>query len=736
MRKVRVLGAGAALVAATVLVLGPSGAVGTPDVPTNGGDPDGYVVGQSPYSTVYEPPPGVIAGNPSVDTFDEVDQAGLPRKRAQLFWGSNEDVASAASVASMVNSYDGGHTFPSGVNQTAGAGWFTKLRDGSILGVEFIPDSVIDEHSLKLVTRRSTDGGKTYRRELATFTTDKTLDPTKFDRGIRVHRDLFYAKDGSLLLTYYTRYPGDPLFRSELARSTDNGRTWTRFATIATQTDNRSMGETGVARAANGDLVAVHRTALGASSTTDWLYTNRSGDDGRTWTTPKPVEVTTATGEARPPTGIMPVLRLLPNGIMTMTWGRPDNWIAISPDGLGARWEQAQLTYVNYPRVNQAFQRSHGSSGNGAHAAVGSNRVLVVGDNCAPSWGCPETDAGFHTDGNYRVWKKFVDVVGPGTGKIDLLGKHIKKKVAVQTTMDARAPRLPEMSPLGAVDGSTEWASAAVGRQRTGTYTVTLDRTYSLTKAGLSLRPGEPAEATIEASVDGTTWRPVVTTGEITTYALRYYDVARVPAKYVRVTVTDRQAAYLNELELYSSVDSFENDPVGQVPRGYTNVIGAEVSDFDVDDSRHIMRLVDAWTDKTGRADRVTPAKPKQDWEFRVNSVGYARNFGFTVLGEQGQPAYQLRVGADGALARYDTVARVWQPLTPANAAPQRKWHTIKVVATLEHAEVFLNGQSVGTVAPSTPGSTGLGGHSFTTTSAASQYDHFLIDDVEQDNPA
>lgn len=734
MRKAKVLPCGAALLAAAVLVIGPSSAGGVPAEPTDGGDPNGYVLAQHPYSTVFEPAPGMIAGNPLLETFDEVDAAGLPRKRAQLTWASNEDVATAASVASMVNSYDGGFTFTSGITQDAGAGWYTRLRDGGILGVEFIPDSVIDSHRARLVTRRSLDGGRTWRKELATFTTDGTFDATKFDRGIRVHRDILHATDGSLLMTYYTSYVGDPLFRSELARSTDNGRTWRRYATIATQTDDRSMNESGVARAANGDLVAVHRTSLGTTLTTDWLYTNRSSDDGRTWTTPRPLQVTTASGEPRPPTGVMPVLRLLPNGIMTLTWGRPDNWVAISPDGLGNSFEQAQLTYVNHPRVNQSFQRTHGSSGNGAHGVVAANRVLVVGDNCAPSWGCPETDAGFHTDGNYRVWKKFVDIVGPGVGKIDLLGKHTKKKVTVATDMDARVKGLPETNPLGPLDGSTEWAASAVGKRKTGTYTLTLDRTYLLTKAGLSLRPGRPSAATVEVSEDGRAWQPVVRTGDLTSYALKYYDIDRVAAKYVRVTVTDRQAAFLNELELYSDVDSFENDPVGQVPRGYTNAVGATVTDFDTDDSRHLLRLVDAWTDRSGRAEWVSAPKPKQDLEFRVNSIGYPRIFGFSVRGENGKPAFQFRVGSDGALGWYDGAA--WKALTAPGAAPQKQWHTIAVRATVDSAEVFLDGVSAGRVDPTTPGVTGLAGHTFNTSAIASQYDHFLIDDVRQSNPA
>lgn len=732
MRKARLLCLAVAATTAVGLLIGPSGAAGVPVTPASGGDPNGYVIGQQPHRTVHEPAPGVIAGNALVEAFDGVDKAGLPQRQVQLTWQSNEDVASANNVSSMMQSYDGGYTFPSGINSDAASGWYAKLRDGSRFGVEFIPDSVIDTHRVKLITRRSTDGGKTYRRELATFTTDGTFDPTKFDRGVRIHRDLFYAKDGSLLLGYYTTYVGDPGYRSELARSTDNGRTWQRYATVATQTDGRWMGETGMTRAINGDLVAVHRTGQAGGANIGPLYTNRSTDDGRTWTSPVPIKITTASGEPAPATGVMPVLRLLPNGIMTLTWGRPDNWIAISPDGMGTSFEQAQTTYVNYPTVNAAFQRNHGSSGNGAHAAVGSNRVIIAGDNCAPSWGCPETDAGFTVDGEYRVWTRLVDVVAPGVGKIDLLGKYRKEKISVRTDLDARNPKLPEMSPLGAIDGSTDWASSAVGRGRTGTYTLTLDRTYTLTRAGLALHPGEKSKATVEVSVDGTAWEPVVRTGEITSYALKYFDIDGVAAKYVRVRVDDRHKAFLNELELYSTVDSFENDPVGQVPRGYTNAVGATVTDFDTDDSRRMLRLVDPWIDRTSGITWESASAAEQNLEFRVNSIGYARSFSFVTRGADGAPAFQFNVGSDGSIGWYDATTRQWTKLTAAGVAPQKKWHTLRVEATLTSAEVFLNGTSVGTVGPTTPGVTGLAGHSFGTSGTTSQYDHFLIDDVEQ----
>ncbi|WP_162606694.1 discoidin domain-containing protein [Jiangella asiatica] len=729
----------AGLVAA--VVPSSTGSSGDVDVPTDGGDPNGYVIGQHDHSTVFEPVPGVIAGNALVEAFDDVDADGLPTRRVQMTWQSNEDVAAADSEASMIHSDDGGFTFPSGVNTDTGAGWFSKLRDGSIIGVEFIPRRVIDDHTVELIARRSTDNGRTWKDLPSTFTTDLSFDESKFDRGIRVHRDIFYAADGSLLMTYYTTYAGDPGYRTELARSTDGGRTWHRYATVATFTDGVWMGESGIARAANGELVAVHRTGTPGGANVGLIYTNRSSDDGRTWSRPQPLQITTASGEPAPTTGVMPVLRLLPNGIMTLTFGRPDNWIAISPDGLGHSFEQAQTTYVNHPRVNASFQRFHGSSGNGAHAVVGANRVLVVGDNCAPSWGCPETDAGFTIDGEYRVWKKFVDVVAPNVGKIDLLGKYEAGTVTIDTDMNHADARLPETGPLGAIDGSADWASAAVqGRPRgDGTYTVTLDRTYTLNQIGLHLQYGAPSAARVEVSTDGETWTEVLDTGTVTTYALRYFELPDVEASQVRVTVadTDPQALeFLGELELYSTVDSFENDPVGQVPRGYTSAIGATVTDFDVDDSRHVMRLTDAWIDKIASARWSSDPADEQSLAFRVNSIGYARSFAFTVLGSTADaedvPAYHLNVGSDGSIGWYSYETQIWTKLAPAGTAPQRVWHELRVDATLDGAEVFLGGESIGTVEPSTLGITALTGHRFASSGTSSHYDHFLIDDVEQ----
>lgn len=727
---------------ATAAAAVPAGVTGppVPDTARSGGNPNAAVIGQQKYSTVYEGVPGEIAGNTFVDAIDGLDENGRPSRNVLLSWQANEDVAEVDSERTLVRSVDNGHSFPSGHGEGI-SGIYRKLSDGAVLGVEFIPAQYLDTHRVMLLQKRSTDGGRTWATEQAMFTTDKTFDTTRFDRGIRVHGEVLEDAQGNLLMTYYTGYVGDSAGSAELAISRDKGRTWQRHATIFAPQGTRSFNETGISWAVNGELVAVARSHVGA--TVSQMYTSRSGDGGATWSAPATVTITTASGEAAPQTGVMPTLNLLPNGIMSLTFGRPDNWVAISPDGLGRRFEQAQVTYVNFPDQDTGvFQRHHGSSGNGASAVVGSNRILQVGDNCAPSWGCPATDSGFHIDGEYRVWKKFVDINAPGVGRIDLLSKFHSGQITVDTDMTGTNPAVPETRPVGAIDGSTDRGASAVKPGASGTYTLNLDRVYTLTRAGLSLRPGLPSSAIVEVSTDRAQWTKVVDTGAITTYALRYYPISNVAAKHVRVTVTDPGAALavLNEIELHSAADSFENDAVGYVPRGYSNAIGATVTNKDLGGDGHALRLADAWTDKIAQATWVSAAAPRQNLKFRFQSIGYARSLSFITNGVNASgatvAAFQIAVQSDGRLAWYSASTKEWTKFTTAaQAIPQKQWHGLEVRATLTAAQVFLDGTQVGTVPLTTTGVTALTGHTFSTSGTTPTYDNFVIDDVEQTNP-
>ena len=710
------------------------------DTPTSGTDPEGYAIQQQQPTTVFEPGPNVIAAAPLADAFDAVDASGRPTRSVLLSWTANSDVATVDGVRPLITSADRGYTFPSGQYTGGIGGFYAQLHDGTILGVGFIPAKVVDVHTAQLTEQLSRDGGQTWQTRLATFTTDKTFDPARFDRGLRVDRDITVRPNGDLLLTYYTAYRGESAGTSELAISHDQGRTWQRYATIFPPQGTRTFNETAVSYNVAGDLVAVARSHVG--STLSGMYTSRSTDGGLTWSPATPVQISTATGDPAPVTGIMPDLRLLPNGVLALMWGRPDNWVAISPDGLGTTFADAQVIYHNYPDQDTgAYQRSHGSSGNGALAVVNSNRMLAVGDNCAASWGCPPADSGYQVDGKYRVWKKFVDVVTPGVGKIDLLDKYLNGTMKISTDLTSTDRRLPAMRPVGAIDGSTDWGSSAVRRDGSGpgTYTLTLDRTYQLTKAGLSLHVGRPSAATVEVSTDGQAWQRVVDTGPLTSYAVKYFPVDGVAAKYVRVTVHDPSAegTFLNEIELYSNADSFENDAVGYVPRGYTNAVGATVTDVNTAAGEsHALLLADAWNDKIAQATWASAPAAEQDLSFRYNSIGYARRFDFitngTLVDGSTVNAYQLSAMSDGSIAWFSNATKTWTKLTAPGAAPQKVWHTITVSATLTGAQVSLDGTVVGTAPPTTPGVTALTGHTFASSGTTSTQDTFVIDDVTQ----
>lgn len=709
--------------------------------PSSGGDPVGYVIGQQPYTTVYEPGPNIIAGAPGATASDVVGPDGQPQRKVTVSWAANQDVASATPMPFVVSSFDGGYTFTSGVTTVGPQGAVGYLRDGSQIAIGFTPTAVLSDHSVRLSMNVSTDLGKTWRVSEATFTTDKVFDPTKFNRGMRVNtRQIVIRPDGSLLMTYYTTYQGDATHRVELARSTDNGKTWNRLSTMAGGgSQTRPFNETDIAYTVDGDLVAVNRT-------NDGLWTERSTDDGTTWSTPAELDIATASGDPFPATvGVQPTLRLLPNGIMTLRFGRPDNWLAISPDGSGRQWRQAQTVYVNHPQVLAAYQRNHGSSGNGSTAVVAANRLIVTGDNCANSWGCPGNESGYTVDDKYRIWKRFVDVVGPGAGKIDLLGLYQHGKIKISTDLTGKDPNFPQMRPVAAIDGSTDWASSAVVRQpagHPGTYTVTLDHAYTLTTAGLSLHPGLPSSATVEVSSGGSPWTKVVDTGTITSYALRYFPISGVKADRVRITVHDlntengRAATFLNEIELYSTSDSFENDPVETAPRGYTDCVGAMVTEVGAGDSRHVLRLFDAWSDRQARATQLSDPASAQGLQFRFNSAANPRDFDFIVRGDtaaaQGVSAYRLRIAANGSIGYYDSDSSAWTDLAPAGSVPAKEWHTIRVQATVNSAEVFLDGTSIGAAPLTTPRVSALTGHTFTSAGEQSYLGKFLLDDVEQ----
>jgi hypothetical protein len=92
------------------------------------------------------------------------------------------------------------------------------------------------------------------------------------------------------------------------------------------------------------------------------LYTARSADGCRTWTRPRPISVF----------GILPTVLTLPDGVLALASGRPDNTLSFSLDD-GESWP---WTY----RLLDQTDTLHPSTRNSTLIQVEPNRLLYLYD--------------------------------------------------------------------------------------------------------------------------------------------------------------------------------------------------------------------------------------------------------------------------------------------------------------------------------------------------------------------
>jgi len=282
-----------------------------------------------------------------------------------------------------------------------------QLADGSLVAMDFRTTkyrtplvwtrtpSVPATSAKQLETTfwRSHDYGATWVVQHGTITAPDAYDVVYFQRGIVVGRD------GSLLATTYGYLQGETKYRSMLARSTDGGATWRIVSTIARLPAGRTtvdMSEPTMARAADGDLVVVMRQSApinrnvcnGAWQGTGLLIT-RSSDDGTTWTLARPLAGVGL--DVRSVTSADPMLTMMSEGQLILSYGRPGNRILVSTDGNGKTWGNMTLT------------DSAVSSGYTSIVPVTETTALQVGDH-GSNW-CFPAGSGLHTVG---IWARTI----------------------------------------------------------------------------------------------------------------------------------------------------------------------------------------------------------------------------------------------------------------------------------------------------------------------------------------
>ncbi|MGJ6979516.1 galactose-binding domain-containing protein [Aestuariimicrobium soli] len=642
----------------------------------------------------YSVGPGQLGAIPEAIGVDQIID-GRRTKKVFMAVTRNADSSGATLRNTMKVAEDNGLDFtdytglPTGFNWSSGG----KRADGSLVLVKFTPTTAPAPNRHALTLAGSSDLGKTWKTWNAPIIENKW--PMAW---YRTTRSFVVLPDGTLLQGVYGA--SDAAGKQAAAmvlQSTDGGLTWSQRSRVNPTTDGDS-GELAFSQTSDGRLIAITRSNEGSGNPTRPMKQAYSDDDGLTWH-PQTTYVPPA---GLPKEGILPDLTLQTNGALVLSYGRPDNNIAVSWDGTGETWDTGKVTFANYIRTTERG-RTMGSSGNGSVISADSNYALQFGDICHNEWTCRE-----HGQEN-GAWVRRVDVVTPGKGKLDLatgVRDGVMKLTGAVVPPDAR---FAEQRIEGAVDGSNQpRAAARLAEGGPKQITLQLDRTYTLNRIGLMLDRGVENGAKVQVSTDGITWSsPVVRQRNSTDFALRYHDITPVQARFVRVS-NDGSAPFtaLNELELYDAgLWTFENDAINTTPRGTVDTLHAFTADTLMKASHSQRRaiLVDMDPDTRATMTFPSPDLAGMDLTFDYAAAAYGSGAIWDILGRNaaGEQVtawkFWFHPGGGGfAVSAWDGSA--WHELgVIPTFTPNTQWFDVAIHAKGGQASMTVHGVTLTT---------------------------------------
>ncbi|HCN09294.1 MAG TPA: hypothetical protein DIT01_15310 [Lentisphaeria bacterium] len=135
--------------------------------------------------------------------------------------------------------------------------------------------------------------------------------------------------------------------------SADNGRTWTETG-IAANGDAMaaSPNEATLVRLRDGRLYAAMRVeGITRDPVKAVLHQMWSSDDGRTWTTPEPMRLIDS---EHLPASVWPRAKVLEDGTLVMSYGRPGKHLIFDPTGTGTQW-QGMLDLTAFEKETQTL---------------------------------------------------------------------------------------------------------------------------------------------------------------------------------------------------------------------------------------------------------------------------------------------------------------------------------------------------------------------------------------------
>lgn len=552
--------------------------------------------------------------------------------------------------------------------------------------------------------------------------------------SFRFHRGIIQTTDGTLLAPAYLRFYGEADHRAALMQSTDGGRTWTYRSNIA-YTAGIGYSECTIVRCVDDSLLTVIRTE-GQS-----LRYRRSTNNGQSWL---------ANAVALPGLpankGVDPYLYLMPDGILVLTYGNDtstgtnysrDCYFALSTDGNGTNWTNCTRTFLSSTSKTDLGNKSTGYT---SIVPASSHRFIQFSDRAELryyTWD-PVTQAN-----PFSLNKKIVDLVPSYYNRIDLKAKYALGAVTITTDLTETNTSFPEMRLSGAFDQSTDYRSGAFKSGTgtvTGSYTVDLQQSYVLNGIGVCLHVATPESATVQISNDGSSWTTVKTYTNAIHHALDYTSFTAQSARYVRVNqITGNARICLNELEIYTTTDTFENSAQNVGPLNYTQsnggfwvADGVPPSSYGYQSSRSLYMYDGDTTDKTIL--KTTSASTSKTFEFWLKPVSFDTANGaiqWRLMSGTSTVVFRLRVLPNGTV-QYRNSSLVYTTIAGASI-PTGSWSRIKVVANASTGAgtLQINGgtaYAIGKEAGS--GVTTMNGFMFSSGGTASTNDQAFFDDI------
>ena len=263
----------------------------------------------------------------TVTAFEAEEHLNFP----WVFRGPGDFLAMSCSIGQHTKtergmglvSLDDGGTWAAPKEGAVG-GMGALLRDGRAVVLSCWGPEANEDGSYPATTLYYGDGGRSLVEKVGgTVTLPFVMQP-------HFHRSILELPDGSLLATVYGRQEGHKKYTSALLRTEDGGKHWGFVSVIAQSEEVGQEGfcEPTLVRLANGDLLCALR--VGGP-----LHMTRSTDDGRTWSAPEVVA----------DHGVNPALLLMSNGILVLSYGRPNVDLRFSTDGTGREWGTPMTLY-------------------------------------------------------------------------------------------------------------------------------------------------------------------------------------------------------------------------------------------------------------------------------------------------------------------------------------------------------------------------------------------------------